>query len=84
MHFHKFKCVQWVCHANDTGSMRGVKQDQPPFRYSSDSESELFTGDRLQLQLYKTESIRVIDLHLVTKTDVLVNVFPKVATNTKG
>ena len=45
------------------------------------SESELFTGDRLQLQLYKTsESIRVIDLHLVSvqevkKTDVLLNFF---------
>ena len=58
--------------------MSGVEQDQPPFYYSS--ESELFTGDLLQLQLYKTsESIRVIDLHLVSvqevkKTDVLLKI----------
>ena len=49
-------------HANDAGLMRGFDQDQPPFYYSSESESELFTAALLQLQLYKTsESIRVID-----------------------
>ena len=64
-------------HANDARSMCGVEQDQPPFYYSS--KSELFTGDKLQLQLYKTSaSTRVIDLHLtsvqeVKKTDVLLN-----------
>ena len=60
-----FKCIsinvnvfQWACHVIDAGSMRGVEQDQPPFYYSSELESELFTGDRLQLQLYKaSESI---------------------------
>ena len=30
---------QLVCHAKDTGSMRGIKQDHLPFYYHSESES---------------------------------------------
>ena len=38
---------QWVCHANDTGSMRGIEQDQPPFYYHSESELELLIDEKL-------------------------------------
>ena len=51
--------------SNDAGLMQGFDQHQLPLYYSS--ESELFIGDLLQLQLYKTsESIRVIHLHLIS------------------
>ena len=51
--------------------MCSIKQDQLPFYYSSESESELFTSDRLQLQLYKTSlSIRDIDLYLASVQEV--------------
>ena len=33
---------QWACHVSDAGLMRGFEQDQPPFYYSSESESELY------------------------------------------
>ena len=47
------------------------EKDQPPFYYSSESQSEMSIGDLLQLQLYKTSGpIRVIDLHLVSVLEV--------------
>ena len=50
------------------------EQDQPPLYYSS--ESELFSGDRLKWQLYKTsESTKVIDLHLVSVDRCFIKVF---------
>ena len=38
---------QWGCHANDTGSMRSIEQDQPPFYYHSESELELLIDEKL-------------------------------------
>ena len=56
MHIHQYKCFSKVCHAKEAGLMRGFEQDQPPFYDSSESESEIFTGDLWQMQI---QNIRV-------------------------
>ena len=64
-----FKCIsinlnvfQWVCHANNAGLMRSLKQAQPPFYYSP--ESKLFNGDLLQLQLKKHQSRQELSIYI--------------------